>query len=178
MILLWTTSNSPVSWMIRKYTNFKASHIAIAIKHQDGTHYVYEAVSRGVVKSSLNDFKRKNKVVDEINLRNVYPYLNDISENTVKTIANEFVGINYGHLTLLGIVLNDYFKTKWFADGRRTMICSELVWRLMNVVIPESLQFSKIPDFVTPKDVWLFVINASEIMRVLKGIMLKKTFFD
>jgi len=149
MRVLFTTSKHLISQIIRYYTNFDSSHVAMEVND-----YVYESTTPNVTKTEYKKFLKTNRIVHNINLDEVYPYLTEIDNYTVEKLAEKFLNKRYGYLTLLGIMLNDALNITWFADGHKSFICSEFVTVLLNSVIPDELPIRKIPDFVTPKDLY------------------------
>jgi len=160
MHVLFTTSDGLVSRIIRRYENFPASHVAIEING-----LVYESVSKGVIKTDFNQYYFNNDVVYSLNLEKIYPYLLPIDEFTARNLAEKYLGENYGFLTLIGIVLNDYLNIKLFADGKKSFICSEYVSIILNSIIPNELNIDKIPDYITPKDLYEQLNKHEKILK-------------
>lgn len=56
----------------------------------------------------------------------------------------------YSFTNILGIVFHSLTGKKWFLDGPKAYICSELI----ALALDNKIQFKKPLDLVTPRDIW------------------------
>ncbi len=139
--VVFTTSNSLISRLIRWYLGTPYSHVALIVESESiGRSLVYEANWSGVVFKNMPTWAKKNEVI--------YCHDIDISKRRLSelfTFCIDNLGKKYGYVTLLSIL----FKGK--GDGDRTFICSELLYRALE---DEMKHVHKRSDLVTPKDIY------------------------
>jgi hypothetical protein len=109
---------------------------------------VYESSYFGCEIQLLDKFLKTDIIVTEARIE-----LDDETYEALQMLADMYVtdDVPYGYLTLLGIALNETIGVKWFADGKKSMICSEFVfWVCQDILqIPDEEI-----DFISPKDLF------------------------
>ena len=140
---------NPVSWLVRKLTGSRASHVWFLYADQDwGADFVLEAHELGFRLLPFERFEKENQVV-----RVVTPS-EDIDDG-VKWAAH-WLGTAYDFSGLVGmawVVLGRVFKRRWTnpLQNSRAMFCSEMtveVLRRSGVPWAQSL----VPSTVSPQD--------------------------
>lgn len=140
-----------LAWLIRLTLGTKYSHVALEVF--DGkTLHLYEASAFGVVKIAQSFFSEKHKVI----------YSKTIETNEYKTskainFCEEYLGAPYGYLTIFGLFLNLVFniKTKLGVDGNKSVICSELVAKVLTLV--DIARFNIKLDYADPKKLYAVI---------------------
>jgi len=137
---------SPIGWLIMKYEHTDYHHSVVIINDS-----VYEAVGQGFRKVPLADWSKKNIIINHCDPTIKF----NISEEDQKRVLNmadmlAFEKVPYGTMTLLGIIINDFTGWTWFADGQKTLICSEAVYTLFEEWLPP---LTEPIDFISPKDI-------------------------
>jgi hypothetical protein len=115
--------------------------------------WVYESSSHGCAKLLLSDFLKENIIVTEdrreVSLER-YAFLLNKAEQAITD------DIPYGYLNLLGVAINDVTGWTWFADGAKSMICSEFIFWIFQdeLGIPDEEI-----DLISPRDLFKKYFN-------------------
>ena len=139
-----------ISKIIKWWEKTPYSHTMVIINDT-----VYEAVKNGFLPMPLDEWLKEDKILMECDCVRKFNISNDKQEEILNK-AETMVGTKYGTMTLLGCALNDLFGISWFADGRKTLICSESVYYLFEEFLPP---INELPDFVSPKDIEKLFFN-------------------
>ena len=138
------------------------SHTGIITKVERDRVIVSEALSNGFIntrkdgspnyyyKTWLDMKKRKC----EIDIKTPIFKLINVEKNT-----NKYIGIPYGFLDILGILISLVFKFRFISlTGAKRLICSEAVARILydssNKKINFQEEFNKCYDLISPMDIY------------------------
>lgn len=133
-----------VSKIIKWWEKVEYSHTLVIIENT-----VYEAGKHGFLPYPISKWEQDNNILMQCNCVAKFN-LSATEQFEILDAAIEMVGTRYGFTTLLGCAFNDMFGLKWFADGRKSMICSESIYYLFKKWLPE---INEPADFVSPKDI-------------------------
>ena len=145
----------PLSSLIRVIQGTPYSHVRLHWVNSSGVPLVYEA-SRSSV-SFQGPLAQKNHPVD---ILDDYSFELDRQQyRKLVEVCMTYAGIDYGKLQLVGIGIRDLLNLEDnpFADGNNSLICSELVGR----VLLEVLHMDICDDFDT--------IGPKELHKFLRG---------
>lgn len=116
--------------LIRFFAKVKYNHVGVIIT-EDGEHWLYESVQRGVTKTLLSDkIKNKTYINDYLVLKPSYP---TFKCKTVKERVHSILGVKYDVLTLIAVqllwtTLNIWIGSKTEQKALKRMICYEVIW--------------------------------------------------
>lgn len=134
----------PGSWLITKWEGVPYHHTALMVNG-----FVYETVLKGTRKTPISEWLIHYKVT---HFQDVESFLDLNAEDIedIKSIGEQFLtdDVPYGFMTIVGIMLFDLLKLKWFRDGRKSLICSETLYRLLENHLPKVEN----PDYLSPTD--------------------------
>lgn len=123
MLILFTTSKYPTSWLIRKLTREDCSHCAIQVGLE-----VIHSNFRGCNLATLQDFTSNNQILHMV-------YVPTPEGLTAQALYNDYKGVGYdfGALLYAGLRILCRFLPKvnlWQTTGM--YLCSELVTRILD----------------------------------------------
>ena len=152
--------NSFYSRTIQRVTDSKWSHVGIAF--DNGTNYtVYEALNKGLIKSSYTKDFIKECVVDG---RVAIKIAGDYDKNTSIAICDKYIGTPYDWASIFNIYFYKFFKREALkGSGPKAVICSEFVARALYDISDKKINmedmYTKKFDLVTPADLWSYFYN-------------------
>lgn len=139
----------PISWLIRVFQGTKYSHVRIRwITRGTNSEICYEAGGgsiRFMGQVALSSSPAKIMKRYAIELTN--PEYKELLKYCLK-----YAGINYGKIQIIGMAFSYLFRNRKnkLADGKKTMVCSELVYYLLKEVLKYDIDFR--PEVDGPKE--------------------------
>ena len=148
------------SWLIEKVDHRNFSHTYV-MWHSDSLNrdLLYEATTRCVRFQNGPGFTEKNETV----ARFAIP-ATDAQMADVMRLCIDFAGYEYGFKQCLGIAWVHFRQlfggrvTNPFSDDTGTMVCSEVVYRVLTIVAPDIVEHLD-PDTVTPGDLYQRIVE-------------------
>lgn len=119
-------SFNPLSWLVRKFTNSRASHAFFVYRDLDwNMDVVLEAHELGIRLLPLDAFERANVIVKMVTPKNPI-------EVGLRMVAHSYLGSMYDFAGLVGmavVMLGRFLKRKWKNPfrGSKSVYCSEAV---------------------------------------------------
>lgn len=112
----------------KKFGERGPTHIGIISKVKQDTVEIYEAVSKGFIKSDYEKWWLDARIVDgKVKVGECHTLLTNVEENCKK-----YDGIKYGWLDICGIVMGYLFNWNLIGStGPNALICSEAVTRIL-----------------------------------------------
>ena len=139
--IVFVRTRSPISWLIRKLTNSKWSHICVKMSDS----FIIES-----------DFLKSVKVrrMEYRDFRLVHLNITDPERIRLVTFLLEQTSVKYDYGRIFGILANilGISKNKNLWDSYNKLICSELVSQGLTIInspnIPETIAYA-----ITPSDI-------------------------
>lgn len=148
---------APLSWLIRIITDAEYSHIRFSWEKLDRT-IIYEASGSHV--RFLGTFVQKDYEVRVVNSFDLV--LTDEEFDKLEGVCIDFAYTKYGLWQLIGMGLQKVLGLSGnpFPNGKRAVVCSELVARVLHAA--KGWSIPKPMDQVEPKDIEVFLEILSE----------------
>ena len=144
--------------LIQLKSGNKWSHIGLAFQQRNGNYLVYEAINKGLVKSTYS----KEFIDTRVNIGE-FIAIKELEVRTTKKeiikVCESYLGSKYDWISIFNIGF--YFLFGKYAlnfKGARTLICSEFVARVLyeisNKKIDFEKEYNKDYDYIEPSDIW------------------------
>lgn len=154
MYVIFSTTDSILSKLIRRFLKKEYSHIAVCGRSEEFSSWLVSEASRGTVHPSDFDiWSVKNKIIS------IHKYKKQIPKERMNWMAKQF-SKKYSFVSLPLICLGFYY-----GDGDLRHICSELVAKFLDISTREN---------VTPKDVENYILESSDFEHVSRYDFIKK----
>lgn len=152
------TPKNLASWLIRKLTKSKVSHVSLRFGGED-RNWMAEATAKGVQPGWWNTFLKHNKVVY------VFEYQSSneqVLNQVVDECMDDMIGKHYDFLALIGFALHILFQSLGFKSRRnllgsaKSYVCSEFIMRVFGRVTDHlgTLVLDGDPELTTPEDLY------------------------
>lgn len=140
----------PLAWLIQLFERTRYSHVRFYLEISDNKKIVFEASGSSV--KFLGP-----KAIEKVPVRIIKEYAIHATPEEIVYAFLPYAGIKYGFWQLVGIGIARIFglKKNPFSNGKRSIICSELV----GVIIKDVWKMTPYIDFdlLSPRDLEKFM---------------------
>lgn len=138
----------PFSYLIRLFEGTPYSHVRVKWKTLGGSEIIYEAAGSSVRFIGPRAVQNQSVIICKT-------YRTILTRDNYRLFLNkciELAGVEYGVLQILGILYSRIWakKTNPLADKKKTIVCSELVFYLLQEVFKFETKID--PDLAGPRE--------------------------
>jgi len=156
MFLVFTSSSSLLSRLIRKVTQSEVSHVALELALEGVPVYLHADVGGVQISTAAAFYANRKKV-----------YAFSFKEPVSPKLAVEYIGARYDYLSLAGHLLRSFIRWLGYSYRRplqspRALVCSEFIARL-----GLSSFVGLDPENTTPQDLLEVCKSAPELTIML-----------
>lgn len=153
------------SWLVRLFEWTRYSHVRIRWVNSVGKELIYEA-SGSSVKMIGSYAVQQNPIL--VNVHHTYEFELDREQYRKLISLLDYAYVHYGAWQIVGIAAAKLFglKKNPFPNGKRTMICSELVAHFLNNVVGIEIPSEEF-DLIGPRRIKEILDKRCKKQRVI-----------
>ena len=145
------------SWLIRAVYRTNYSHVYVAwYSKKHDIDMIYEASFSGVRFIAGQNFYKNAETV-----KSYCVFMSENRFNSMMRFCMRHAGTKYGTLEAIGMGIADIFglKKNPFAKGKKRMVCSELIGRILKIDADE--------DMLSPRDIQKYLDEAKGVYGII-----------